>query len=129
MRNAYNALSSFIGNGSSWSNVNELITMLNETLKEIDLFAKMILVDTSFYSEMNELINIMHNHVDTIIISKKSLDGKHESINEYLDNLVIFLHDITPDRVIDKWYYITSVTVASGGQSYQVGDIVEVIPQ
>ena len=78
---------------------------------------------------MNELINIMHNHVDAIIISKKSLDDKHESINEYLDNLVIFLHDITPDRVIDKWYYITSVTVASGGQSYQVGDIVEVIPQ
>lgn len=129
VRNAYNALLSFIGNGSSWSNVNELITMLNETLKEIDLFAKMILIDTSFYSEMNELINIMHNHVDTIIISKKSLDDKHESINEYLDNLVIFLHDITPDRVIDKWYYITSVTVASGGQSYQVGDIVEVIPQ
>ena len=127
VRNAYNALLSFMGNGSSWSNIDQLFILINDALREIDLFRRMVLMDTDFIDDVDPMIDQMKQIAETIQLSRNLLDTKRVGIEEYLDSIVIFLHDITEDRQIDSWYQITGTSVAESGSGYSVGDIVEAV--
>lgn len=128
----YVILYAFYDGGSTWSDTNTLMELINQAKKQIVLF-KHNMLDMLEESEELTSINMVYNNIiDKVTSIKVSIDSLPNLIMDV--NLAIMRTKSKLDKVPnelrkDLWYILKQVVVAEGGRGYKIGDIVEIIPE
>ena len=113
-------LKDFYGNGSKWSDSTKLISILSDLIMSLDSYNK------------NIVSNIPDISVDTIITTIKSTINNLKIFPNVRVDITMTINKINkllsdmPDLQNDKWYSIYSIAIATSGEGYNIGDIVEV---
>ena len=125
----FDSLEAYYGNGSMWNDSIMLIDLLNDFIPHIDVIKTQV-IDKFNPSGIKEALLIDQEEVRAYI------DIMINAINHRIPNAITSIKDklntfiITDiDLVKDKWYRIESCIVAVKGQDYQIGDIIQIIPE
>ena len=131
LRVAYAKLNTFIGTGSTWSDEEDLKTVLFECKGNLKTYQSMIInsfTDTkqrdlfsSYVKELFHKINVITEAIDASYRYKTPIQTIYRFIEEDLSS-------IQQTQQKDSWYRIDRVVPARQGKGYRLGDIVEVIP-
>ena len=123
----------FYGNGTTWNDADMLFALLETTEYELKLFNRKMLVllppsekKSLLVAEYNGLITFC-NQVRTAVESM--VPSTHEMINAMITHINESISQIPTDLQQDKWYNLKSIAVAEEGEGYEIGDIVEIIPE
>lgn len=129
LRTLYNNLRAFYGNGTEWSDGNELLNILDDIKMELNDFIEIVLDQYLPSGEGRDILDGMYNSIwDKIGLAEEGVAAstallelvpeKLQEIQDALDNM--------PESQIDEWYAISSSVTAIGGENYKSSDIVSI---
>lgn len=132
IRVVYNDLLAFLGSGTSWQDGERLKTILSEIRLIIEVYERSVLSDLSSDEKLIELrnnINSIYSSIDSICLAIDDLPNYIPAVQSVLNNLLTMMADIPIVPHKDIWYRIKKVSPAMWGENYQLGDIIEIIPE
>lgn len=128
----YRNILDFFDNGSSWSDPVILKDLIKTAQYDIKLFQHKVLDDRTPSSKLETVMasaNNMISRIDRIYVTINELPNTTIDINSTLRQLEVKIHDMPGEFQKDIWYKLKNVGIAKEGKNYQVGDIVEIIPE
>ena len=129
LRALYNNLRGFYGNGTDWSDGEELTNILDDIQMELNDFVDIILDQYLPYGDGRTILDGMYNSIwNKIDESDEGITNSNDLISFVPDRLqeVQDVLDNMPESQIDEWYAITSSSTAIGGEGYNPSDIVSI---
>ncbi|MCM1215433.1 MAG: hypothetical protein NC548_13050 [Lachnospiraceae bacterium] len=132
LRENYNKISNFYGNGTGWTSGSELRQMILDAKSMIDVFKTNLLMSLDEYLELDEILEIyklLISKIDGIVEIIKELPPLVSPVQDIIDSVSSDIEEMTDEFYQDIWYRIKTVTPARGGKGYKAGDIVEIIPE
>jgi len=132
LRVVYNEGLEYRGNGTSWNDKDELINVLNNLEYELELFNRKIIKESSEMNGINNIITLYDSMIIMINNFKTNLDdtsSQQEIVRNKISEISSDIDNIPQEFHRDIWYNLQNVVVGKSGAGYDVGDIVELIPQ
>ena len=132
LRENYNRILNFYGNGTGWNDGTELRQMVYDAKSMIDVFKTNILMSLDQYLELDEILEVYEDlirKIDKIVDVVNELPPLAIPVQHILDAVSSDADQMTTEFYQDVWYWIKNVSPARGGKDYKAGDIVEIIPE
>lgn len=127
IRQAFNVLNNFYGNGIGWASGQELKSIIDSITPMIVAYETHVVSNLTdeLKTECTALINSITEARSSIQAIPNSLSNVKLSIEAILNKC----ETTKTSFQVDEWYRINTVRVASDVGKFEVGDIVEMIPE
>jgi len=131
IRENYNQILNFYGNGTMWSSGSELQRMIYDAKSMIDLYKTNIITSLDEAPELDNILKLYDklisemNHIVDVI---NDLAPLVTPVTDIMSDVSDDADQMTTEFYQDIWYRIKTIGVARGGTAYKAGDIVEIIP-
>lgn len=125
-------LLNYYDDGSTWSDATLLKIMAKDAEINIKLFKHKLLNELESSNNADQVMSLCDDLISKIEDICRTIDELPYAvidINSTIRQIETRIQNMPADFRKDIWYRFNDVTVADAGRDYQVGDIVEIIPQ